>query len=112
MGKGLGTLDWSDWLRGIFAAFIGGGAGAVTSGVVVSMNDPKDYNLYTSKFYHLVIAVFAVNGLISMFAFLHQRPVPDQIKTVLTTEKIEVSPEAVITTKVEKTVISTDDKTK
>lgn len=105
---GLGNLDWSDWIKGIVAAFISGGAGAVTSGVVVSVGDPQQYNMGTQKFYMLVGSVFLMSGVLNMMAFLRTKSLPDvkqrettvesmdgQIKTtVKETEMVSVPPEA------------------
>jgi hypothetical protein len=104
---GLGNLDWSDWIKGIVAAFISGGAGAVTSGVVVSVGDPQQYNMGTQKFYMLVGSVFLMSGVLNMMAFLRTKSLPDvkqrettvesmggQIKTtVKETEMVSVPPE-------------------
>ena len=74
--NGFGRLDFSDWLYGLGAAFIGGGAGAVSAGLGVSMLDPKDWNLGTGKLYALVGSVFVINGLLNMMAFLREKPLP------------------------------------
>ena len=42
-----GDLDVAEWIRGAIAAFVSGGASAVTSGITVSALDNKDYNLTT-----------------------------------------------------------------
>lgn len=104
---GFGTLDWSDWLRGVISAFVGGGAGAVTSGIAVSMGDPQQYNMGTQKFYVLVVSVFLASGVLNMMAFLRNKPIPD-VKTVTTTETVEhqTHPPATVTTTVEKTEMS------
>lgn len=98
-------LDWGNWLYSLVWAFIGGGAGAVTSGVVVSAFDPKDFNFQTGRFYGLVLAVFTVNGVLSSLAFLHQQPLP-KIETTTTTTiettKQEDKPKAIVVTTVEK----------
>jgi hypothetical protein len=101
---GFGTLDWSDWLRGVISAFVGGGAGAVTSGVVVSLGDPQQYNMGTQKFYVLVGSVFLMSGMMNLMAFLRNKPMPD-VKTVTTVETVEhqAHPPATVTTTVEKT---------
>jgi hypothetical protein len=72
--NGFGRLDFGDWLYGLGAAFIGGGAGAVSAGLGVSMLDPKDWNLGTGKLYALVGSVFVINGLLNMMAFLREKP--------------------------------------
>ena len=76
---GLGDLDFAEWIRGLLAAFIGGGASAVTSGVTVSAMDPKDYNLAEGahKLYALMGVLFMVNGLVSAAMFLRNKPVPE-----------------------------------
>lgn len=77
---GFGSLDFSDWVRGIVSAFVSGGASAVSSGIVVSNNDPKDYAIGTHKFYTLVWTVFATAGLLNAVAFLRTKPVPEKIQ--------------------------------
>ena len=81
-----------EWVRGLLAAFIGGGASAITSGVTVSMMDPKDYNLAegAAKLYALMGVLFTVNGIMSAAMFLRQRPVPDPHKVVVTTVETAV----------------------
>lgn len=72
----LGKLDFTDWAYGLLAAFIGGGASAVTSGLTLNVLDPKDFNVYSSKIYVLMGGMFLVNGIMSGFAFLRQNPLP------------------------------------
>lgn len=105
----LHNLDWENWVYGIVAGFIGGGAGAVVSGVVVSLQNPQDYSLAHPKFYILVGSVFAANGLVTAAAFLKQNPLP-KIITVTTTETTvkQNNPPAIVTTKVEETKVTTD----
>ena len=81
---GFGDVDWSDWVRGLFAAFISGGASAVVSGIAVSTSDPDHFAFGTTKFYELVFSVFMASGLLNMFSFLRTKPIPD-LKTVTTT---------------------------
>ena len=81
---GFGKLDWGNWLYGLFAGFIGGGANAVTGGIVVSQFDPHDFNFSTGKFWFLLGSMFLVNGAMSAFWFLKQHPLPT-IETVTTT---------------------------
>ena len=76
---GLGDLDFAEWLRGLLAAFVGGGASAITSGITVSAMDSKDYNLAegAGKLYSLMGVLFMVNGLLSAAMFLRNKPVPE-----------------------------------
>jgi hypothetical protein len=85
---GLGSLDWSDWIKGIIAAFISGGAGAVTSGVVVSVGNPQQYNMGTQKFYVLVGSVFLMSGVLNMMAFLRTKSIPDVKQRETTVESM------------------------
>lgn len=98
---GFGSIDFSDWVRGLLSAFIGGGASAVTSGIVVSLKDPVHYAPGTLDFFQLVFAVFAMSGLVSAMTFLRQRPIPELKQVITTTKTIDdglLTPNKVITT--------------
>lgn len=74
------NLDWTDWIRGVVAAFIGGGAGAVSAAFGVAISDPDHFNL--SNPHRLIVAIwftFLINGVITLAAFLRQKPVPDTV---------------------------------
>lgn len=83
----LSNLDVSGWLRGLIGAGISGGASAVTSGFVVSVNDPDHYGFGSHKFYILVFSVFAASGVVSMAKFLSNTPLPVE-KTITTTTAV------------------------
>jgi hypothetical protein len=104
---GLGTLDFGDWFKSLVAAFISGGASAVTSGLVVSLSDPKDYAIGTAKFFTLVASVFVMSGTMNMLSFLRTKPIPDTkaVTTTVTTAGRATDTNPVITTKVEETHI-------
>lgn len=72
-------LDWNNWIYGLFAGFIGGGAGAVVSGVTASMLAPDKLALGGSRFFALIGIVFLVHGAISTAMFLQQNPLPKQL---------------------------------
>jgi len=74
-----GQLDFGDWVKGLVAAFIGGGAGAFSAGLSAIVVDHNDFNIYTLKFWQLVFGTFIIGGLVPFFAYLHQRPIPDTI---------------------------------
>lgn len=109
----LSSLDWSDWIYGLFAGSIAGGASAVVSCVTVALNDPKDYGVGSGKFLTLFATVFITNAVMSMFLYLKQNPVP-KVKTVTTIEKVELqqNPPAKVTTVVQQTKISDQPKEK
>lgn len=70
------------WFHRLMAAFIGGGAGAVTSGLTSMGFAPEKFNLTnTSGLLHLVglmAANFIVNGLLSAMFYLRQSPLPPE----------------------------------
>lgn len=68
----------SVWLHGLFAALIGGGASAVTSGIVLPAISPAAFNLQAQLFPLLKasVSMFVVNGLFSAFLYLKQSPLP------------------------------------
>lgn len=100
---GLGDVDLTDWVRGLFGAAIQGGAGAVTASFVASTMS-KDLAIGSAKFFELVFTVFAVNGTLGFFAFLSKQPLPP-IKTVTTSvQSTQIgSAPPMVTTKVSET---------
>jgi len=68
------------WAHGLGAAFIGGGASAVTAGVSVSAISPQSFNFSNQLVptLKLMAVLFVFNGLISAFAYLKQSPLPSQ----------------------------------
>ncbi len=98
------NLDWDNWVYGLVAGFLGGGAGAVVSGVVVSVRDPEHYNFASADFYILVFFIFVANGLLNFFAYLHQNPLP-KAKVVTTTKTVTENPPVTTEVTVEKTEV-------
>lgn len=84
------TKNTSLWLHGLFAALIGGGASAVTSGIVLPAMSPNSYN-FSGQLLPLakvMLGMFVVNGVIAAFAYLKQSPLPAQtVEISETTEK-------------------------
>lgn len=66
-------MRWDLWLRGLFAAVIGGASG----GVAVVIADPITFNLFQGGATKLgeVCAVFA---LVAGASYLKEHPVPDE----------------------------------
>lgn len=84
---GFGRLDWEDWIRGIFAAFIGGGATAVSGAGALMWNDGKDFNPQTDIFWNTILTMFLISGVINLMMFLRSKPVPEyKVVTTTTTE--------------------------
>lgn len=77
------------WLHRLFAAFIGGGAGAVTSGLTSMGFAPDKFNLTnTSGILHLLAimaANFLINGILSAMFYLRQSPLPPEDAAVTET---------------------------
>ncbi len=72
-------LNWGAWLYGLGSGFIGGGAGAVTSGVIVSAMDKSgQFVLGGAESIKLMLTCFVVNGIFSAFFYLKQHPLPDR----------------------------------
>ena len=70
------------WLHRLIAAFIGGGASAVTSGLTSMGFAPEKFNLAnTQGILHLLglmAANFLVSGILSVMFYLRQAPLPDE----------------------------------
>lgn len=66
------------WVYGIVAAFVGGGASAVTATVTASMIAPEKFNIHEQLGNFLTLAgfTFLVNGILSTAAYLKQSPLP------------------------------------
>lgn len=97
---GLGELDLANWLRGLVAAIISGGAGAISGGLAVTLKDPNHYNLQDGlgNVMSIMSTAFIINGLIGAAMYLTKSPLPE-FKTVTTTvEKTETGPPAKTTT--------------
>lgn len=72
-------LRWATWLYGLLGGVIGGGASSVTSSFVVMGITPQSYNLHTelSHTLKLFFGCFLINGIISAFLWLKQKPLPE-----------------------------------
>ena len=72
-------LNWEQWLLGLVAAVVQGGAGAVTAAIGASWVAPNEFNLSVG-FAHtmeLMGAVFVINGLLGFFSYLAKHPTPE-----------------------------------
>lgn len=70
------NLSTKNWLHGLGAAFIGGGAAAVTAGVTLSALKPDALTMLQT--FELMGILFIVNGAISSFAYLQKSPLPTE----------------------------------
>lgn len=87
------VLDWTDWLYGLVGGFIGGGASGVIASLAAMGITPESYNLSLKlgSTLKLFLACFILNGAISMFLWLKQKPLPELIEreTVTITKEIK-----------------------
>lgn len=102
----IGRMDWGNWIYGLAAAFIGGGASSISTGFAVSIVDPKDFVLFGPKSLHVMWITFCFNGVLIGCAFLKQNPLP-AIRTVTTVETITHQPASptVVKTTIEETKV-------
>lgn len=76
------SKQWKDplvWFRGLLAAFIGGGAGAVAAGFICVVQTPKEYNFDQglNKLLVMIFGTFLVSGIVSAAAYLQRSPLPE-----------------------------------
>lgn len=79
------NLAFEDWLRGLVAAIISGGSSAVVGSVVISSKYPQ------AGVVELMWSLFLANGLLGMFLYLKQKPVPDLKEVSVKREGMEVA---------------------
>lgn len=86
------TQNTKTWLHGLFAALIGGGAGAVSSGIAIQFVSPQSA-LHTLE---LMGAAFVTSGLLAAFGYLKQSPLPTETLQVteqtIKTSTVTVTP--------------------
>lgn len=73
-------LNWKNWIYGLLAAIIGGGASAVVAAFSASMIAPGQFNLtdHIGNFFKLAGTTFAINGFMSAMFYLKQSPLPPE----------------------------------
>lgn len=65
--------DWRNWLKGLIAAGISGGANAVTVAIV----DPINFNL--SEGLPKLLSVAGVSAIVGVALYLKQSPIPTDL---------------------------------
>lgn len=69
------------WLQGVIGGFIGGGASAITAGIVVpAMDKGGDFQMLTWQWFEMVGAMFFTAGVIGAMLYLKQHPVPEIVE--------------------------------
>ena len=98
------------WLHGLVAALIGGGSSGVIAGLAAMgiAPDKFDLNANLGNTFKMMGVVFLMSGVISVFTYLKQSPLP-QIVTedtvIIKKESVDGAPPTITTT--EKTTITT-----
>lgn len=73
-------MNTRTWLHGLIAAFLGGGASALTSVFAGMQIAPQTFNTLsdwnTAQVFKLATITFLVNGTLSAAAYLKQSPLP------------------------------------
>jgi hypothetical protein len=66
------------WIHGLVAAFVGGAASAISSGLASMVSDPAHFNLGTGFWVttKLMGITAILSGIITAAAYLKQSPVP------------------------------------
>jgi hypothetical protein len=76
-------LMWDKWLYGLGSAVIGGGSGAVVSGVSTMLIAPSLFNVTSwagvAKVFSVMAINFVLTGGLSMFFYLKQSPLPAEV---------------------------------
>lgn len=87
-------MNWQQWVYGLGAAFIGGGAGAITASQVAMGIAPNTFN-YSSgigNMAKMAAITFVVQGGLMAFAYLKQSPLPALVETkIITSQTTTVS---------------------
>lgn len=81
-------LQWETWVYGLFAAIIGGGAGAIGTGFAQVLTDPQHADI--RHLLALMGTAFVITGLLSAAAYLAKSPLPPIVTT--TTAEQTVTP--------------------
>lgn len=71
------------WLRGLLAAFIGGGASAIASGFIAVAQTPTEYNLHggLDNLLRMIGGTFLVTGILTAASYLQKSPLPEIVET-------------------------------
>jgi hypothetical protein len=78
-------MNWKSWLSGIWAAFIGGGASAITAMSI----DPLTFNMQTGS--ANVGKIFLIAGILSVVHKLQQSPLPPDSSSSTPSNLIKVA---------------------
>lgn len=106
------ALDWGDWIYGLTAAVITGGASSVASGFSLIVVAPDQFNMvHPGLLIKSMLTMFFVNGMLAGFSFLRNKPVPTMTRetTYTIAETTQTGqPTKVVTTTQEKTTRPAD----
>lgn len=91
----VGTIDWTDWIRGALSATISGGSNAIITSFGTMAVDPADFNFMHYKIYAVMGFTFLFSALLELFRYLKVKPIPEYRKT---TEIEERTPHTTVVT--------------
>lgn len=94
--------ELSEYLRGLAAAVLQGGAAAVTGAFAVGVNDPY-YSLGSAASYALMWKLFLVSGTLGGMAYLRQKDLPKHMLVEKTVKTVAEQPAGTVTTVVKET---------
>lgn len=108
------VINVEDWVYGLIAAVIGGGAAAAVTGISLSFTDPTKFNIENPHIVRDMCGMFLVAGVSHGFMFLAGRPLPSSIAVAKITETIQVqdhlAAKTTTTTVAETQIIPTEEK--
>ena len=99
------NLAWGSWFYGLMAGGIGGGASAVSAGLIAGGID-QHFAFGSSNSFRLMMWMFVMSFVKDAMLYLKQNPLP-AVKTVTTVGVVErlQNPTRVVTTTIEKTEV-------
>lgn len=80
-------LNWKPWVYGLFAALVGGGAGAISSAGSQVILDPQHSN--PVELLERMGISFVISGLIAVAFYLKQSPLPPLVHIESIEQKIK-----------------------
>lgn len=96
----LSDMDWGNWLYGLVAGAVAGGANSVTAGIAASaLDDSRHFQIGSWKSIELMLMTFIMSAAFAMFFYLKQNPMP-KIITETKTESVTVSRATTVKTEV------------
>lgn len=86
------TSSTRQWVHGLFAALIGGTAGAIDSGIALMILVPEKFNLGPDLKKTLIVTgvLGILTGIKTTMAYLKQSPLPTELASITETKTLTV----------------------